>query len=78
MARGMTSPPLYEKNGAPPETLQIVGPVCETTDALARDVVMPLPPVGRIPSDPHCRRLWHGDGEQLQRATTARGGGDTP
>ena len=40
--------PLREKGAAPPETLQIVGPVCETTDALARDVTMPLPKAGEL------------------------------
>lgn len=32
--------PLVEKGGAP-EVVQVVGPVCETTDVLGRDVAMP-------------------------------------
>ena len=40
--------PVRENVAAPLETLQIVGPVCETTDALARDVTMPLPRAGDL------------------------------
>lgn len=52
---GMTElirPALYEahheivpvrRTDAPPQTVQVVGPVCETTDVLGRDVAMPLP-----------------------------------
>ena len=38
--------PLNESSDAPRESMQIVGPVCETTDALNRKVTMPLPQPG--------------------------------
>ena len=38
--------PLNETGDAPRESMPIVGPVCETTDALNRRVVMPLPQPG--------------------------------
>ena len=38
--------PLNEASAAPRESMQIVGPVCETTDALNREVTLPLPQPG--------------------------------
>ena len=67
--------PLRENVAAPLETLQIVGPVCETTDALARDVTMPLPRAGDLLAILTAGAYGMVMASQLQRAPAAGGGG---
>jgi diaminopimelate decarboxylase len=58
---------------APMTSVDVVGPLCESSDTLGRNRMVPRPSVGDLFAVPRYRRVRIGDGLQLQPAHAAGG-----